>query len=245
MRRNLATAALVLSMAACQPAGQAPAPAPVPAHRVDRLETDRQRASYMVGLDVARTLQPIKDEIDLALVEQGMRDALDGRAPLLDAAALERTRTQFSGHLRTQREAQLRDVAATNLREGDAFLAANAAKPGVQRTASGLQYLVLKPGAGARPSATDTVRVNYIGKRLDGQEFENTYALDHPAEMPLGQVMPGWREALTLMPVGSKYRVWIPAALAYGERGVPGTIEPNSTLVFEIELLAVAAAPGG
>jgi FKBP-type peptidyl-prolyl cis-trans isomerase len=103
---------------------------------------------------------------------------------------------------------------------------------------------VLKPGTGPRPGPADTVRVNYAGTLLDGREFESTWKLDHPAEFALGQVMPGLREAIVLMPTGSRHRVWIPAALAYGEAGVPGTIEPNSTLVFEIELLAVASAPG-
>ena len=226
--------ALSLALVACQ-SKQSAEPA-----RITQLETEQQRVSYMVGLDVAHNLTPIKDEIDLAIVDQAIRDALAGQKPLLDKAALDATRERFTAHLRGKRDAEWRERAANNQSEGDAFLARNAKQPNVQTTGSGLQYEVLKAGNGAKPAADATVRVNYIGKLLDGREFENTYAIDHPAEFPLAQVMPGWREGLTLMPVGSKYRLWIPAALAYGERGVPGTIAPNSTLVFEIELLAIA-----
>lgn len=226
--------ALSLALVACQ-SKQSTAPT-----RVTALETEQQRVSYMVGLDVARNLQPIKDEIDLAIVDQAIRDALTNTPPLLDQAALDATRASFTARLREKREAEQKALAAKNLSEGDAFLANNAKQPNVQSTASGLQYQVLNAGTGPKPGADATVRVNYIGKLLDGREFENTYAIDHPAEFPLAQIMPGWREGLTLMPVGSKYRLWIPAQLAYGERGVPGTIGPNATLVLEVELLAIA-----
>lgn len=233
--RNLpAVASLLLLLAACQP--EKP---PVTAS-LTRLDTEKQRVSYMVGLDVARNLQPIKDEIDLAIVDQAVRHALAGDKPLLDQAAVDATRQRFTEHLRQKREAEQQALAARNQREGEAFLASNSRKPNVHSTASGLQYQVLRAGSGARPGASDTVRVNYIGSLLDGREFENTYAIDHPAEFPLNQVMPGWREAMPLMQVGGKYRFWIPARLAYGDRGVPGTIEPNATLVFEVELLAIA-----
>lgn len=233
--RNLpAVASLLLLLAACQP--EKP---PVTAS-LTRLDTEKQRVSYMVGLDVARNLQPIKDEIDLTIVDQAVRHALAGDKPLLDQAAVDATRQRFTEHLRQKREAEQQALAARNQREGEAFLASNGRKPNVHSTASGLQYQVLRAGSGARPGASDTVRVNYIGSLLDGREFENTYAIDHPAEFPLNQVMPGWREAMPLMQVGGKYRFWIPARLAYGDRGVPGTIEPNATLVFEVELLAIA-----
>jgi len=226
--------ALSLALVACQ-SKQSTAPA-----RVTALESEQQRVSYMVGLDIARNLEPIKDELDLAIVDQAIRDALAKKKPLLDQAALEATRASFTAHLREKREAEQKALAVKNLSEGETFLATNAKQPNVQSTASGLQYKVLTAGTGPKPAADATVRVNYIGKLLDGREFENTYAIDHPAEFPLAQVMPGWREGLTLMPVGSKYRLWIPATLAYGERGVPDTIGPNATLVFDVELLAIA-----
>jgi len=226
--------ALSLALAACPPEK------PSASTRVTKLETEQQRVSYMVGLDVARNLEPIKDELDLAIVDQAIRDALANKQPLLDKAAVDATRATFTAHLREKREAEQKALATKNQREGEVFLATNAKQPNVQTTASGLQYQVLNTGAGPKPGADATVRVNYIGKLLDGREFENTYAIDHPAEFPLAQIMPGWREGLTLMPVGSKYRLWIPATLAYAERGVPGTIGPNATLVFDVELLAIA-----
>lgn len=238
MRRRVLTAVILATLAGCQ----APSP-PAATQRVERLQTPRERASYMVGMDVARTLAPIKDEVDMAIVEQAVHDALAGRKPLLDAPALERTRSEFTTQLQARREAQHKAEAAENLRAGERFLADNANKPGVQHTDSGLQYQVLEAGSGARPGPADTVRVHYAGTLLDGREFESTWKLDHPAEFALGQVMPGLREAIVLMPTGSRYRVWIPAALAYGEAGVPGAVGPNSTLVFEIELLEVAKAP--
>jgi FKBP-type peptidyl-prolyl cis-trans isomerase len=241
MRRLALAAALtaLTALTACQP-GTPPEAGSAPAAE---LSTPRQRASYMVGLDIARNLQPIKDEVDMAVVRRAIDDALAGRKPALDEAALARTREEFSAHLRAGREARQAAELADNRRKGEAFLTANARAPGVQTTPSGLQYKVLVAGKGPRPAADATVRVNYIGRTLDGREFENTYAVDHPAEVALGQVMPGWQEALPLMPVGSKYRFWLPASLSYGDRGVPGTIGPGATLVFDIELLAVAGSP--
>ncbi|GAB3100600.1 FKBP-type peptidyl-prolyl cis-trans isomerase [Lysobacter terrae] len=226
---------LAISLLACQARTPAQTSAPV-----TKLDDEKARISYMVGLDVARDLEPIKDELDLAIVEQAIRTRLAGQPVLLDEAELKAMRERFSAHLRDKREAALKALAAKNLRDGETFLAANARKPGVHTTPSGLQYQVLQAGQGAKPAADATVRVNYIGRLLDGREFENTYAIDHPAEFPLNQVMPGLHEALPLMPVGGKYRFWIPAKLAYADRGIPGTIEPNATLEFEIELLAIA-----
>ena len=232
-----ATGLLFVSLLACQ----ARTPAQTDA-AVTKLDSEKARVSYMVGLDVARDLEPIKDEVDLAIVEQALRTKLAGQSVLLSEAELKATRDRFSTHLREKREAAWQALAAKNLKDGEAFLAANARKAGVQVSASGLQYQVLHAAQGAKPAADATVRVNYIGRLLDGREFENTYAIDHPAEFPLNQVMPGLREALPLMQVGSKYRFWIPAKLAYGERGIPGTIEPNAVLEFEVELLAIASA---
>jgi FKBP-type peptidyl-prolyl cis-trans isomerase FkpA len=137
-------------------------------------------------------------------------------------------------------EAEAAALASTNLAEGEAFLARNRSVKGVTTTPSGLQYMVLRQGAGARPAASDRVRVNYRGTLLDGTVFDSSYDRGEPAEFPLGQVIPGWSEGLGLMPVGAKYRFWIPAKLAYGERGTPGgPIGPNATLVFDVELLGI------
>ncbi|HEY0662677.1 MAG TPA: FKBP-type peptidyl-prolyl cis-trans isomerase [Lysobacter sp.] len=207
------------------------------------LETEKQRVSYMVGLDVAKTLAPIKDELDLDTVDQAIRTALAGDKPLLDEAQADAVRQAFSEHLRKKREGERLALAEKNRKAGAAFFADNANKPGVKSTASGLQYQVLREGSGPKPKATDTVRVNYVGTLLDGRKFDSTYDRDHAADLALNQVLPGWSEGVTLMPVGSKYRLWVPASLAYGEQGKAGEIEPNATLVFDVELLEIAGQP--
>lgn len=206
------------------------------------LTTERQRVSYMVGLDLAKNVVPIKDEVDIDIVLQALRSAHAGEKPLLDATQSDEVRKRFTQHLREQREVEGQRLAQMNRAAGVAFLADNAKKPGVISTASGLQYQVLRDAAGTKPKATDTVRVNYIGTLLDGRKFEDTWAIDHPASFALNQVLPGLGEAIQLMPVGSKYRFWIPANLGYAESGKAGEIEPNSTLVFEIELLEIAGS---
>lgn len=208
-----------------------------------RLDDDRARASYVVGLDVASDLQPIRDEIDLDIVEQSMRAALSGQKPQLDAKQAEDVRRGFTARLREKREQRARALAERNGKAGEEFLAANAGKPGVVTRPSGLQYQVLRRGKGPSPNAGSTVSIHYIGRTLDGGEFSNTYAAQHPETLPLPRTLPGLAEAITLMPQGSRYRFWIPGPLAYGEAGRAGDIEPNATLVFDIELLEVASAP--
>jgi len=135
--------------------------------------------------------------------------------------------------------------AKTNLAQGDAFLAKNAKAPGVQTTASGLQYQVITEGKGAKPQPSDIVKVNYKGTLLDGKTFDSSYDRGEPATFPLNQVVPGWQEGIAMMPVGSKYKFWIPAKLGYGDKGTPGgPIPPNATLVFEVELLDIVKQPG-
>ncbi|KQY55064.1 FKBP-type peptidyl-prolyl cis-trans isomerase [Lysobacter sp. Root494] len=204
------------------------------------LATDRARASYMVGVDVANDLRPIRDDIDLEIVQQSMRATLSGQKPQLDAKQLDQVRREFTAQLREKRARQAREVAERNRRTGEAFLVANAGKPGVVTTPSGLQYQILRPGSGPHPGASATVSIHYIGRTLEGREFSNTYAAQHPETLPLPRVMPGLAEAMTLMTPGSRYRFWIPGPLAYGEAGRAGDIEPNATLVFDIELLESA-----
>jgi len=135
--------------------------------------------------------------------------------------------------------ARAESPAEKNMKQGTAFLAANAKKPGVKTTPSGLQYLVLKQGTGNKPAATDEVTVHYLGTLIDGTEFDSSYKRGEPARFPLNRVIPGWTEGVQLMKEGAKYKFFIPSGLAYGPRGAGGIISPNATLIFEVELLSV------
>lgn len=213
--------------------GQAPAGTPVPAVAKDQ-------AGYLVGADVGRRLKPIAEEIDVSVMMQGLRASLSGATPLLDEAEANAVRTAFSERISSTMQARAADLGRKNAAEGEAFLAKNKLQKGVFSTSSGLQYMVLRQGSGQRPGPHDRVRVNYRGTLLDGTEFDSSYAGGQPAEFPLDRVIPGWTEGLGMMPVGSKYRFWIPGALGYGAQGTPdGPIGPNATLVFDVELLSI------
>lgn len=242
-RAGLIALSLSLALPACNADKVAEKAKPAGDETVAALTTEKQRVSYMVGLDAAKSMTPIKDELDIDTVVQAIRTAHAGGKPLIDEAQTNAIRQDFSGRLREKRAAELAALAARNQQASDAFLAEHAKQPGIKTTATGLQYQVLREGKGDKPTASDTVRVNYVGTLLDGRKFESTYDTDHPAEFVLKQVMPGWTEGVSLMPVGGKYKFWIPAKLAYGERGIPGQIEPNATLAFEVELLEIAGKP--
>lgn len=226
-------------LAACAPAS---VPAPPQAASKPMPGEERRQVSYMVGLDLARNVAPVRDDVDIDVVIEALRAAHAGEPVLLDDAQAEAVRKRFTAYLREKREAAQVALAAKNHSDSEAFLGRNAKREGVITTASGLQYEVLRAAQGPRPKSDDTVRVNYTGSLLDGRRFEDTYAVDHPSSFALKQVLPGLAEAIPLMPVGAKYRFWLPARLAYAERGLDGQIEPESTLVFEIELLEIAAA---
>ncbi len=205
----------------------------------DTLDTDREKASYMVGMQIGGSLQQIKDEVDLPLVIQAIETTLAGGTPLLSEEEAGEVQKNFAERLQAKHAAEQQAVATRNKQEGDAFLAENKGKKGVQSTASGLQYQVVTQGKGAKPAATDRVKVHYTGTLLDGTKFDSSVDRGQPAEFALNQVIPGWTEGLQLMPVGSKYTFWIPSDLAYGDRGTPGPIGPNATLKFEVELLEI------
>ncbi|HEX5124320.1 MAG TPA: FKBP-type peptidyl-prolyl cis-trans isomerase, partial [Rhodanobacteraceae bacterium] len=214
---------------------------------------DRNKISTMVGMDIGRGLAQIKDDIDIKVVEQALEQTLKGEKTSLTQEEALQVRQAYMQQMQAKRVAEQKEAAEKNKGEGAAFLAKNKAKSGVKTTASGLQYEVEKEGTGPKPKATDTVKVNYLGTKIDGTKFDSSYDRGQPATFPLNGVIKGWSEGLQLMPVGSKYKFYVPADLAYGENA-PGPIGPNATLIFEVELLGIedpskaaakpAAAPG-
>jgi len=204
------------------------------------MRTEREQVSYAIGMQIGESLKGVRDEVDLATVFKAVRSTVDGKEPLLSQQDVMEVMQGFGMRMQARQMEEFARMAEENAQAGERFLAENAGKEGVQTTASGLQYLVLEPGDGPKPSATDTVRVHYRGTLLDGEVFDDSYARGEPVEFALNQVVPGWQEGLQLMPVGSKYRLWIPAQLGYGEGGTPGgPIGPNATLVFDVELLDI------
>lgn len=200
---------------------------------------DKVKVGYLIGADVGRNLQPLKDEVDLPLLMAGLRDTLAGGTPRLAEAEADAVRKAFATRVQAKMQAKAAEEGRKNAADGAAFLAKNGKEPGVVTTASGLQYRVLRAGSGQRPMPTDKVRVHYQGALLDGSVFDSSYERNQPAEFGLDQVIKGWTEGVGLMPVGSKYRLWVPASIGYGERGSPPSIPPNSTLVFDVELMQV------
>ena len=181
----------------------------------------KDKVGYMVGTDVGRSLMPIKDEIDLPVFLQAIRTLVVSGKPLMTDAEMDLVRDAFSKRMQAREEARAADSSRKNIEEGAAFLAKNKTVKGVITTPSGLQYMVLRQGPGQRPRPSDKVRVNYQGTLLDRTVFDSSYERGQPAEFALNQVIAGWTEGVALMPVGAKYRFWIPASIAYGERGSP------------------------
>ena len=202
---------------------------------------DGAPAPGQIGMQMAKPLVLAKDDVDVDVIAKAIKTALSGGKPLLTEEQAQKIAEKFGEKMQAKQIADMMAKAKKNAAEGAAFLAANGKKPNIKTTATGLQYEVITEGKGAKPKATDVVQVNYKGSLLDGTVFDDSSQHGGPATIPLPQVVPGWREGISLMPVGSKYRFWIPAALGYGEQGTPGgPIPPNATLVFEVELLDVA-----
>lgn len=222
---------------AAAPAAAAPATLSLPA--IEGLKTDNEKISYMIGLQMANSLQQVKDYVDTATLAKAVQAGLSGQGRLMSDEQAQQVGTAFGQFMQQKEMARIAEEGAKNQKAGDAFLAANKTKPGVRTTESGLQYQVVRAGSGAKPTAADTVRVHYRGTLLDGKEFDSSYARNEPATFPLAGVIPGWTEGVQLMPVGSKYTFWIPAALAYGPNGAGQDIPPNATLKFEVELLEI------
>ena len=219
-----------------QPPGSVPAATP---------GLSREKVGLLVGADVGRSLAPVASEIDVPTFMQALRTVLQGGNSLLTDAEASAVRAAFTQRMQAKMQAEAAQAGAKHQAEGEAFLAKNKAVSGVQVTPSGLQYMVLRQGAGPRPMPTDHVRVNYRGTLLDGSVFDSSYERGAPAEFALDEVIRGWTEGVGLMPVGSKYRFWIPASLGYGAKGTPGgPIPPNATLSFDVELMAILPPAG-
>ena len=199
------------------------------------LDTDTKRFSYIVGLQVGQQLKSDNIEIDEAAFMAAIKDSLTGTPPRLTQEEAQATLQRIQ-----QERMKLAEQAADNNRqEGERYLASNKGKEGVKVTASGLQYKVIKAGTGAMPKATDTVEVHYRGTLIDGTEFVSSYSRGQPTTFPVNGVIQGWQEALQMMKEGAKWQLVIPAELAYGSRGAGGSIGPNATLIFDVELLKI------
>jgi len=202
------------------------------------LATAKDKQSYAIGLNVGKSLHRDDIDIDPKIVLQGLQDAMAGGAVLLTDDQIKTVMTDLQSQVRQKQEEKRLALAESNKKDGAAFLAANATKPGVVTLPSGLQYKILTPGTGPKPTTADSVVCNYRGTLLDNTEFDSSYKRG-PATFPVTGVIKGWTEALQLMPVGSKWQLFIPPDSAYGERG-QGPIGPNATLVFKLELMSIA-----
>jgi FKBP-type peptidyl-prolyl cis-trans isomerase FklB len=222
-----------------QTSGQAPTMAPA-------FKTQKEKLSYAIGMEMGKGVKAQGIDVDPAILTQGLKDALTDAKPQMSEAELKQVITALQQEMR-QKQMQAEEAAAMeNKTKGDAFLAANAKKEGVVALPDGLQYKILTAGQGKKPTEDDTVLCNYKGTFLDGTEFDSSAKAGKPVPFDVKNVIPGFKEVLQLMPVGSKWQVFIPPTLAYGERGAGNVIGPNSTLIFEVEVVSIedkAASP--
>lgn len=202
------------------------------------LKTQDDSISYSIGQNIGRNLKDADLHINFEILYKGMQDQIKGSSLLTDDD-IQRVMIAFNQKLIAKRNAQMNILKEKNKKAAEAFLEENKKKEGVVTLPSGLQYKVLKSGNGPSPKDTSIVKVHYIGTLIDGREFDNSYKRGEPAEFPLNQVIKGWTEALQLMHVGDKWMLYIPPELGYGENGAGNAIEPNSLLIFEVELLDI------
>jgi FKBP-type peptidyl-prolyl cis-trans isomerase len=218
---------------------KAAADVPAPAEAAGDSKDILAKVSYGLGLGLGRQLKSQSVDVDTELYLKGFKDGLSGGKSLYTEAQIRDAMTTFEKQMIAKLQADAKVAGEKGKKEGEAFLAANAKKAGVKATKSGLQYKVVKEGTGKVPKATDTVKTNYKGMLIDGTVFDSSEANGGPASFPVNRVIKGWSEALQLMKVGSKYTLYIPSDLAYGPTGSPPDIPPNSTLIFDIELLGI------
>ncbi|HEY1467859.1 MAG TPA: FKBP-type peptidyl-prolyl cis-trans isomerase [Candidatus Acidoferrum sp.] len=207
------------------------------------LKTPKEKASYAIGENIGKAMKKDSVDIDPSILARGIKDAVTGAKPALTDQEAQEALQAFQTEMKAKMEAKAAEAGAANKQAGDSFQAANKTKPGVTTTPTGLQYKVLTPGTGPKPAASDTVICQYRGTLVDGKEFDSSYKRGQPAQFPVTGVIKGWTEALQMMPVGSKWQLVLPPTLAYGDRGAGPDIGPNSTLVFEVELVGIAPKP--
>jgi len=203
------------------------------------LNDQKAKVSYGIGMSLGADFKAQGIEIDPEVMVQAIKDVTAGGKTLMTEEEVRKVITDFQKELVAKQEAKAKEGGIKNLKDGEAFLAENSKKPGVITLPSGLQYKVEKKGTGKKPGPSDSVTVHYKGTLIDGTEFDSSYKRGEPVSFPVGGVIPGWTEALQLMEEGSKWQLFIPAKLAYGERGAGAQIGPNSTLIFDVELLKV------
>ena len=228
--KHLLAAALCAALALSGTAFAADAPA---------LSSDKEKISYSIGMDIGGNLKRQSIELDPDLLAKGFKDSYTGGKTLLTEEESRQVIQNFQKQLMAKQAETMKQAAEKNKAEGEKFLAGNKGKDGVKTTASGLQYKVIKEGAGKTPTADNTVEVHYKGTLIDGTEFDSSYKRNQTATFPVAGVIPGWTEGLQLMKEGGKYQLFVPSNLAYGERGAGRDIGPNATLIFEVELISV------
>ena len=204
-----------------------------------QLKDQKDKASYSIGHDIGTTFKKQNVDLNPDALLAGLKDALAGKAPVLSKEERDKVLEAFQKEMMEKQVAASKEAATKNAVEGDKFLAENRKKDGVKTTASGLQYKVLKEGTGPMPKETDTVMTNYKGTLIDGTEFDSSEKHGGPATFRVTGVIKGWTEALQLMKTGSKYQIFVPSILAYGDRARSPEIGPNATLIFELELLSI------
>jgi FKBP-type peptidyl-prolyl cis-trans isomerase FklB len=228
--------AIALSATAQSPA---PAASPAPA----QFANSKDKVSYAIGADIANMFKRQQLEINPDVLLKAFKDAYSGGTVLMTEQEIRDTIMAYQQEMRTKMQEKMKVEGEQNKKEEETFLAANAKKEGVITLPSGLQYKVLTAGTGAKPSATDTVTVHYRGTLINGKEFDSSYSRKQPATFAVNRVIKGWTEALQLMPVGSKWQLYIPSKLGYGEAGNPPAIGPSACLLFDVELQSIAEAP--
>jgi FKBP-type peptidyl-prolyl cis-trans isomerase FklB len=199
------------------------------------LKSQKEKVSYIIGMDIGMNLKKQAIDIDSTILARGAKDALSGAKPLLTEQEIQETMVAFQKEIMAKQA----EVAKKNKAEGEAYLTENKKKEGVKALPSGLQYKVIKGGTGKKPKSNDTVTVHYRGTLIDGTEFDSSYKRGQPVSFLVSGVIPGWTEALQLMEVGAKWQLFIPSNLAYGEKGAGRDIGPNATLIFEVELVSI------